>query len=58
MSKWIEGGFEQAHHPQQSVRELFQRLEEKPFVLDVRSNSEWKSGHIEGAVHIPGGELP
>jgi hydroxyacylglutathione hydrolase len=58
MSKWIEAGFEQAHLPQQSVRELFQELEEKPFVLDVRSTSEWKSGHIEGAVHIPGGELP
>jgi hydroxyacylglutathione hydrolase len=58
MSKWIEAGLEQAHVPQQSVRELFERLEEKPFVLDVRSTSEWKFGHIEGAVHIPGGELP
>lgn len=58
MRTWIEAGFEQAHFPQQSVRELFQKLEEKPFVLDVRSTSEWKFGHIEGAVHIPGGELP
>lgn len=58
MRTWIEAGFEQAHVPQQSVRELFQKLEEKPFVLDVRSTSEWKFGHIEGAVHIPGGELP
>ena len=58
MSKWIEAGFEQAHLPQQSVRELSEKLEEKPFVLDVRSPSEWKSGHIQGAVHIPGGELP
>jgi hydroxyacylglutathione hydrolase len=58
LSKWIEAGFEQAHLPQQSVGELFEKLDEKPFVLDVRSNSEWKSGHIEGAVHIPGGELP
>ncbi len=58
MRTWIEAGFEQAHLPQQSVRELAEKLSETPFVLDVRSPSEWKSGHIQGAVHIPGGELP
>lgn len=27
-------------------------------VLDVREPHEWAAGHIEGAVHIPLGELP
>ena len=27
-------------------------------VLDVREASEWNSGHIRGALHIPGGALP
>jgi rhodanese-related sulfurtransferase len=27
-------------------------------VLDVREPHEWADGHIEGAVHIPMGELP
>jgi rhodanese-related sulfurtransferase len=27
------------------------------FVLDVREADEWASGHIEGATHIPLGEL-
>jgi hydroxyacylglutathione hydrolase len=53
---WIEAGFEQAHIPQISVQELAERR--SPFVLDVRSRGEWEAGHIEGAVHIPGGELP
>lgn len=27
-------------------------------VLDVREDSEWASGHIDGAVHIPLRDLP
>ena len=27
-------------------------------VLDVREDEEWAAGHIEGAIHIPLGELP
>jgi rhodanese-related sulfurtransferase len=27
------------------------------FVLDVREPDEWNSGHIEGATHIPLGQL-
>ena len=26
-------------------------------IVDVRSDKEWENGHIEGAVHIPLGEL-
>jgi rhodanese-related sulfurtransferase len=27
-------------------------------ILDVRENDEWKAGHIEGAVHVPMGQVP
>lgn len=27
-------------------------------VLDVREDYEWEAGHIDGAVHIPLGQLP
>jgi rhodanese-related sulfurtransferase len=27
-------------------------------VLDVREDHEWSAGHIDGAVHIPLGQLP
>lgn len=27
-------------------------------VLDVREDEEWRTGHIEGAVHIPLADLP
>ena len=28
-------------------------LEDGDFLLDVREDDEWKSGHAEGALHIP-----
>lgn len=59
MRAWIEAGLDQAHVPQISVRELKEkRRRGQMFILDVRSRGEWVTGHIEGAVHIPGGELP
>jgi adenylyltransferase/sulfurtransferase len=30
---------------------------QEPFVVDVREANEWEAGHIEGARHIPLGEL-
>jgi len=30
---------------------------DEPLVLDVRENSEYQAGYIQGAVHIPVGEL-
>jgi len=56
MKNWIEAGLEQEHIPQISVEELDARRM-KVHVLDVRSEGEWKSGHIEGAEHIMAGEL-
>ncbi len=42
--------------PQVPVSELRERLQsgDRSFtVLDVREDSEWREGHIEGAIHIP-----
>jgi hydroxyacylglutathione hydrolase len=58
MKAWIEVGYEQAHVPQISVEELENALKKGAHVLDVRSDGEWHAGHIEGAQHIMGGDLP
>ncbi|MDQ3414957.1 MAG: rhodanese-like domain-containing protein, partial [Verrucomicrobiota bacterium] len=40
--------------PQMSVEKLKADLKNNgPLVLDVRTPTEWKSGHIEGAHHVP-----
>lgn len=42
-----------------SVKDLYQKLRQQhPLtVLDVRTEQEWKSGHIRNALHIHGGTL-
>lgn len=41
--------------PEVTPKELAERLasDDPPLVLDVRSDGEWKGGHIPGALHIP-----
>ena len=40
--------------PQMSVEELRANLKDNgPFLLDVRTPTEWQSGHIQGARHAP-----
>jgi hydroxyacylglutathione hydrolase len=56
MAAWTESGLKQAHVPQISVEELHNRAN-RAFVLDVTSNGEWNSGHIEGATHLMAGDL-
>jgi glyoxylase-like metal-dependent hydrolase (beta-lactamase superfamily II)/rhodanese-related sulfurtransferase len=36
---------------------LADRLDDEPFVLDVRHPSEWRAGHLLGAKHVPLAEL-
>lgn len=55
---WIDSGGEQASIGQISVVELGERLRRGAEIVDVRSAAEWAAGHIEGARHIPGGDLP
>lgn len=56
---WRKAGFPIETVEQLDVRELQRRLasEEAPALLDVRTDAEWSSGHIEGAVHVMGGFL-
>jgi hydroxyacylglutathione hydrolase len=46
--------------PQWTVWQLRERLEKdrQLIVLDVRQPGEWHAGHIDGALHITGAELP
>jgi hydroxyacylglutathione hydrolase len=64
---WIEGGFEAwrgaglpvQRIPQVSAAELRDRHDPLHAVtmVDVRSEREWRAGHIDGALHIPVGEI-
>lgn len=65
---FVEGGFEAwraaslpvSHIPQMSAADLRARLaaRERLTVLDVRTPREWRTDHIEGALHVPLGDLP
>jgi hydroxyacylglutathione hydrolase len=59
MDRWQTAGFETAHLETISVHELARRLKapEAPFVLDVRTEREFDTGHIADALHIHGGLL-
>lgn len=60
MSAWRTSGRELDFIPQWSVIELDKRMrtERDLLVLDVRQPAEWHNGHVPGARHISGGELP
>ncbi|RMF86971.1 MAG: MBL fold metallo-hydrolase [Nitrospinota bacterium] len=59
IESWIRAGYSLQATPQISPPDLYRRLQqgEAICVLDVRSDAEWHSGHIPGALHIMGGEL-
>jgi rhodanese-related sulfurtransferase len=44
--------------PQQVPTVFASELPEDAVVLDVRTHDEWAQGHIDGATHIPMGEVP
>ncbi|MDQ3073097.1 MAG: rhodanese-like domain-containing protein, partial [Bacteroidota bacterium] len=57
---WVSSGQDFIDIPQVSVHFVNDLMSagEKCTVLDVRSDSEWKEGHIKGAKHIYLGNLP
>lgn len=59
INAWEQNGFPLTHIEGLSIQELTERLnsKNKPLVLDVRSEAEWLSGHIEHAYHYPLGAI-
>ena len=59
IASWRGEGLPLDEIPQVGPRELAARREEgeEIVVLDVRTDGEWASGHVEGAVHVMGGRL-
>ena len=57
MPAWINAGLPFERTIQVSTEEVRDRSKDK-LVLDVRSEAEWKAGHIEGATHIMLGDMP
>lgn len=57
---WAAAGLPLARIQRMPVAELRERLNTRdgPVVLDVRQDSEYRAGHIPGAVHIENGKLP
>ncbi len=59
LADWEGHGYHLGRLETLSVHDLTARLkgDGPPFVLDVRTDSEWDAGHIAGAHHIHGGTL-
>lgn len=60
MDAWETSGFPLTTLDTWSVQQLAERLEsgsDRLTVLDVRTEKEWNSGHVDGAIHIHGGKL-
>lgn len=60
MQTWIAAGYEIESIPQLPIPRLRAALQraDPMTLLDVRTEEEWTAGHIDGAIHIFGGELP
>jgi rhodanese-related sulfurtransferase len=54
MAGFVAAGLMRDDHPQIDVEYV---LEQKPFLLDVRTPEEFSAGHLPGAVNIPVDEL-
>lgn len=59
MTGWEAEGFPVVRVPVMSVQELYHTHANNHAlaVLDVRQDAEWRAGHLEGAIHIEGGQL-
>jgi hydroxyacylglutathione hydrolase len=60
LSAWQAADLPIVHWPIITTGEVRQRLSQRDglVVVDVRQDSEWRAGHIPGAIHIEGGQLP
>lgn len=59
MEAWLESGLPSSHLPQLSIHELKgrQTSKEDMTILDVRTELEYREGHIDGAVNIHAGQI-
>jgi NADPH-dependent 2,4-dienoyl-CoA reductase/sulfur reductase-like enzyme/rhodanese-related sulfurtransferase len=58
MAGFVAAGLARGDHPQLAIESLLMRAPaERPWLLDVRTPSEFQAGHIPGAVNIPVDEL-
>ena len=58
IERWIAEGYLVTHTPQAAPTELVAELPRGRLqVIDVRSDEEWKAGHIAGAMHVMGGHV-
>jgi hydroxyacylglutathione hydrolase len=59
ITAWTGVGLPLAEVPQIGACQLEESLQDgdRVTVVDVRTVSEWNAGHVEGAIHIPGGDL-
>ena len=57
LEAWRRAGLPVASVPQISVAELAGRLSQPMTLVDVRTPKEWRGGHIDGATHIPLGDV-
>ncbi len=59
IESWLQAGLPSSHLPQLSIDELRHMLarKEELTVLDVRTNSEYREGHITGAINIHAGQI-
>lgn len=60
LSAWSDAGLPTARTPHIAPGELQRQLTAAagPQVVDVRTDDEWREGHLPGALHIMGGYLP
>jgi len=58
MAGFVAGGLMRGEHPQVDLETILAApASERPFLLDVRTATEFTAGHIPGAVNIPVDEL-
>jgi hydroxyacylglutathione hydrolase len=60
MPAWKQAGFETKRTPQHAPADFAALLAREPGirVVDVRSDEEWRLGHVCGATHVMAGDLP
>jgi hydroxyacylglutathione hydrolase len=59
IQSWIRAGYSLRQTPQLSPRELHDQVQNgrRLQIVDVRTDDEWRAGHVSGAMHLMAGHL-